>query len=315
MRIIFFGTSEFARDPLRGLIGTDQEIRAVVTQPDRPKGRGRKLLPPPVKLVAQEAGLLVKQPEDPNSKEFIEELEELRPEAIVVVAYAHKLGPRLLKLPDHGCINIHPSLLPLFRGAAPINWAIIRGEKRTGVTIMRMNERFDAGEVLMQEGTDIGESETAGDLSVRLSSLGSALLVKTLAALERNEITPERQDENSVTKAPRITKADCEVDWSRTALEICNLVRGLHPKPGAFTYFRDKVIKLSGSVVSTHEGEAEPGRIVDLDGGVHVMTGQGVLNLQYVQPEGKREMSWTDFKNGFRPQVGEKFGDKRSQIS
>ena len=311
MRIVFFGTSEFALEPLRSLLATDHDIIAVVTQPDRPSGRGRKLSPPPVKEVALASGLSIRQPEDPNTEEFIAELKGLKPETIVVVAYAHKLGARLLEIPDNGCINIHPSLLPLFRGAAPVNWAIITGETKTGVTIMRMNERFDAGEILMQEGVDILEDETAGDLSARLSKLGASLLTKTLEALAKDELEPETQDENRVTRAPRITKADCEVDWSKSGVEIHNLMRGLYPKPGAFTYFRDKVIKLSKGQLSSQGGEAEPGEIVGVTDGIHVMTGQGVLNLLIVRPEGKREMSWTDFRNGFRPQVGERFGGKR----
>jgi methionyl-tRNA formyltransferase len=252
------------------------------------------------------------QPEDPNSPAFLNELTELEPEAFVVAAYAHKLGADLLGLPVFGCINIHPSLLPLYRGAAPVNWAIIRGEKRTGITIMKMNERFDAGEILMQQGVDIGEDETAGELSRRLSTLGSDLLLKTLKGIELGTIEPRVQDESRATRAPRIGKSDCRVDWSESALEIKNLVRGLNPRPGAFSHFRGKVIKLLRTEVLSREGRDEPGKIVGLESGIMVMTGDGVLGLISLQPEGKREMSWSDFKNGFRPELGEEFGGSSS---
>jgi methionyl-tRNA formyltransferase len=310
MKIVFFGTSEFGEKPLRGLMEAGHKILAVVTQPDRPGRRGRSLLPPPVKKVAQASGLPVRQPEDPNSAQFVEELAGLGVELVVVAAYAHKLGPGLLELPAYGCINIHPSLLPLYRGAAPVNWAIIRGEKQTGVTIMKMNERFDAGEILAQEVVEIGEDESAGELSDRLSALGRTLLLSTISAIERGEITPRSQDDEKATKAPRIRKADSEVDWSRSAAEIRDLIRGLYPRPGAYSHFRDKIIKFSKAEVLSQAATGEPGEIVGLDCGIEVSAGDRVISLLRVQPEGKREMSWKDFRNGFRPEVGERLGGR-----
>jgi methionyl-tRNA formyltransferase len=308
MKIVFFGTSEFAKEPLKGLAATEHEVVAVVTQPDRPGGRGMRLVWPAVKRAAQSLGIPVTQPEHPNSEEFFHELEGLAPEVIVVVAYAHKLGPELLGLPPFGCINIHPSLLPLYRGAAPVNWAIIRGETQTGVTIIKMNERFDAGEILMQDLVEIGDNESAGELSARLSTLGRDMLIKTLADMEKGRSVPRRQDEERATRAPRIQKADREVDWSRSAVEVRNLLRGLHPKPGAFSYFREKVLKLAEAKVTALKTPGEPGEIVGIDDGIKVSTGDGVVSLLRLQPEGKREMSWIDFKNGFGPVVGERLG-------
>lgn len=308
MRLVYFGTSEFAEEPLRRLLKTGAQVAAVVTQPDRPKGRGRKLQPPPVKMIAQESGLEIEQPEDPNSDSFVSRIEKYEPDAIVVVAYAHKLGPRLLGLPKKGCLNVHPSLLPLYRGAAPVNWAIIKGEKVTGVSIIRMNERFDAGEILMQESIGIGEDETAGELSVRLSKLGSELLVRVLEAIQQGSMEGIDQKEAEVTRAPRIKKSDCEVEWSKTAVEIKNLVRGLYPRPGAFSYYRDRLIKLARTDALMGDVEQRPGEILRTDNGIDVASGNGVVRLLSLQPEGKREMSWVDFKNGFRPQPGDRFG-------
>ena len=308
MRLVYFGTSEFAEEPLRRLLKTGAQVVAVVTQPDRPKGRGRKLQPPPVKIVAQESGLNIEQPEDPNSDSFVSTVEEYEPDAIVVVAYARKLGPRLLGVPKKGCFNIHPSLLPLYRGAAPVNWAIIKGEKVTGVSIIKMNERFDAGEILMQESIEIGDDETAGELSVRLSSLGSELVVKALEAIQRGSLEGTAQEEAEVTRAPRIKKSDCEVEWSKTAVEIKNLVRGLYPKPGAYSYYRDKLIKLASANALTEDVDQKPGEIVRTVDGIDVASGNGIVRLLSLQPEGKREMSWVDFKNGFKPLPGDRFG-------
>lgn len=308
MRLVYFGTSEFAEEPLRRLLKTGAQVVAVVTQPDRPKGRGRKLQPPSVKIVAQESGLDIEQPEDPNSDSFVSAIEKYEPDTIVVVAYAHKLGPRLLGLPQRGCFNIHPSLLPLYRGAAPINWAIIKGEKITGVSIIKMNERFDAGEIMMQDSIEIREDETAGELSVRLSNLGSELMVRVLEAIQQGSVEGTAQDETKVTKAPRIKKSDCDVVWAKTAVEIKNLVRGLYPRPGAYSYYRDKLIKLARANALTEVVEQEPGEILRTDNGIEVASGNGVVRLLSLQPEGKREMSWVDFRNGFRPLPGDRFG-------
>lgn len=309
MRVVYLGTSEFAEEPLKALLNSDHQILAVVTQPDRPKGRGRKLLPPPVKILAQESGLKIEQPSDPNSDAFVSKLEKLEPDVIVVAAYAHKLGSKLLQLPARGCINIHPSLLPLFRGAAPINWAIIKGEKKTGISIMRMNERFDAGEILKQKPADIGDDETAGELSERLSRLGAELLLETLEAIESGGIEGKKQEEDKVTRAPRIKKSDCEVVWSRTAVEIRNLIRGLYPRPGAYSYYRSKIVKLARARALPQDAKGEPGEIVATDGGIVVAAGRGMVSLLSLQPEGRREMSWIEFKNGFRPRVGGRFGE------
>jgi methionyl-tRNA formyltransferase len=307
MRVVYFGTSEFAEEPLRRLLAGGHRVLALVTQPDRPKGRGRTLSAPAIKAIAERSGLEVDQPDDPNSEEFVKALRELGPDAIIVTAYAHKLGTSLLEVPKHGCINIHPSLLPLYRGAAPVNWAIINGERMTGVTIIRMNERFDAGEILMQESVDIGDEETAGELSLRLSRLGSELLLSALERIEEGTIEAVSQDEKKASRAPRISRSDCQVNWSRSAVEITNLVRGLNPKPGAFTIFRRKIVKLARARALSRDVPGEPGEIVAFDEGIEVATGKGVASLLILQPEGGREVSWIDFKNGMKPQTGEKF--------
>ncbi len=315
MKIVYFGTSEFAEEPLRRLLAGGHRVLALVTQPDRPKGRGRVLSAPPIKAIAQRSGLRVDQPADPNSDESVRAMRELEPDAIVVAAYAHKLGSSLLEVPKHGCINIHPSLLPLYRGAAPVNWAIMNGEKRTGVTIIRMNERFDAGEILMQKGVEIGDEETAGELSLRLSKLGSELLLSTLERIEEGTIAPVSQDEEKASRAPRISRSDCQVNWSRSALEIANLVRGLSPKPGAFTLFRGKVVKLARVGALSRNAEGEPGEIEAISDGIQVAAGKGVVSLLTLQPEGGRELSWVDFKNGMKPRPGEKFENEVCGIS
>jgi methionyl-tRNA formyltransferase len=308
MKLVYLGTSEFAEEPLRKLVLAGHHVLAVVTQPDRPKGRGRKLLPPPVKVAAHKLGLEVLQPEDPNSDSFVSKLEGLKPDVMVVTSYGHKLSPKLLGVPSKGCINIHASLLPRYRGAAPVNWAIINGEKKTGISIIRMNEKIDAGEILKQDSIQIGDDETAGELSASLSSLGSQVLLLVLSEVEHGTARGIRQDDGIVTKAPKIKKGDCEVQWTRSAAEIRNLVRGLYPKPGAYTSYKGRVMKLARAVVSSKHLAGEPGNIAGFQDGIEVITGDGALSLLSLQPEGKREMTWLEFKNGFRPAIGERFG-------
>jgi len=305
------GTPEFACPSLLALTGKNHEVVSVVTQPDRPKGRGRALSPSPVKEVALSLGLPILQPENPKVESFIEEVRRLKPELIVVVAYGHILKKEILEIPSRGCVNLHPSLLPKLRGPAPIPWAIIRGEKETGVTTFFLNERMDAGEIILQKTTPIGEEEDAGELSARLAKMGAELLAETLDLIEKGRAPRTIQEESQVTYAPKLRKEDSILDWKNGARELANLIRGLSPEPGAYTFFREEPLKiLKGKVETVFPPSFTPGVIIKVDrNGVYLQTGEGVLALREVQPRGKRIMQIGDFINGYRPQIGEKMGD------
>lgn len=305
------GTPEFACSSLLALTEKNHEVISVVTQPDRPKGRGRTLSPSPVKEVALSLGLSLLQPEDPKAESFIEELRRFAPELIVVVAYGHILKKEILEIPSRGCINLHPSLLPKLRGAAPIPWAIIRGEKETGVTTFFMNERMDAGEIILQKITPIGEEEDAGGLSARLAKMGAELLAETVDLIEKGRAPRTVQDESQVTYAPKLKKEDSILDWKKGARDLVNLIRGLSPEPGAYTLFRGEPLKiLKGKVETVFSSSFTPGVIIKVErNGIYLQTGDGFLVLKEVQPSGKRILQIGDFINGYRPQIGEKMGD------
>ena len=244
MKIVFMGTPDFALASLDKLIDGGYEIAAVVTQPDRPKGRGKKLTPPPVKERALGAGLRVLQPERVKDSGFIEALKELSPDIIIVVAYGQILPEEIINLPAMGCINVHASLLPKYRGAAPINWCIINGESRTGVTTMYMDKGMDTGDILLQRETEIGENETAGELHDRLAALGADLLLETLEGLQRNEVERKAQDHSAATYAPQLDRETGRVDWNSDAKSIYNLIRGTNPWPGCYTVYKGERMKL-----------------------------------------------------------------------
>jgi methionyl-tRNA formyltransferase len=316
MKLVFVGTSEFAVPSLRAVVERKHAVSRVVTQPDRPRGRGQKAGPPPVRVAAVELGLPVMQPEDVNAPAAVEEIREEAPEAIVVVAFGQKIGEALLRLPAHGCLNVHASLLPRFRGASPVHHAIISGEKLTGVSIIRLAERMDAGDVLASEETAIGPDETAGELSARLSEIGAKLLAKTLGGLRKGTVKPMRQDESKATYARKLTKADGEINWRRPAPQIKDLVRGFSPWPGAHTTMRSvdgrtqlRVTILRSEAELNGGPRAEPGRVVEVTkSSIRVATGKGYLRVLALQPAGKRTMTASEFIRGYRPGVGDWFG-------
>jgi len=301
MRIIFFGTPSFAIPALNALLHAGEEVIAVVTQPDKRKGRDRLLSPPPVKEAAVEKGIQVRQPINFKDTSFLDELNSLKPDLIVVVAYGKILPLRILSLPVHGCINIHASLLPKYRGAAPIQWAIIKGEKRTGITTMLMDEGLDTGDILLQEETDISSDDTADTLGNRLSEIGASLLIKTIKQLKNGSLHPVPQT-GPPSYAPPLRKEDGRIDYTSPAEDIRNMVRGMNPWPCAYCYLNGERIKITK--VGVLEGSGLPGRIEKAGDEFIVGTGAGLLSIIELQPEGKRLMTARDFLGGRRLTAG-----------
>jgi methionyl-tRNA formyltransferase len=307
-RAIFFGTPEFAVPCLRALCEL-ADVVLVVTQPDRPAGRGLKLAPPPVRTFALERGLSVVQPTKVRTPEFAASLRALEADVALVVAYGRILPAAVLQAPRLGCVNVHASLLPGLRGAAPIQWAIVRGEPRTGVCLMQMDEGMDTGPVLSCAALDIGPEETAGELTLRLSQLGAELVGKDLPRYLRGELTPQPQDHARATLAPMLDKEHGRVDFGRSAREVHDLVRGFSPRPGAYTYLEGQRVKLHRVRVLAAGGiHAQPGEIVRADRhAIEVACGAGVIAIEELQPEGKRRMSAAEFCAGSRLQAGARF--------
>jgi methionyl-tRNA formyltransferase len=300
------GTPAFAVPPLRSLMTAGYEVAGVVTRVDKPAGRGRKLAAPAVKTAAEQAGIGVLQPRRVREPESVSAIRALGPEVIVVAAYGQILPREILSLPKFGCINIHASLLPAYRGAAPINWAIINGEERSGISIMQMDEGMDTGAVLMQDSIPIAPDDTAGTLSEKLSLLGSTLIVDALDRLQRGSLHPVPQDGRLATIAPLLKKEDGRIDWRLSAARIHDRVRGLSPWPGAFGILDGKLIKLIATAVLG--GTEEPGTMaLQGDGRLVVGTGGGLLQIVALQPEGKRPMSAAEFLRGHRGLAGRKF--------
>jgi methionyl-tRNA formyltransferase len=308
MRLVYMGTPQFAVPPLNALRVAGHEIAGVFTRTDKPSGRGRVLTAPPVKIAAREAGFPVHQPRRVRDPETVALLRELNPEAIIVAAYGQILPPEILALPKYGCINIHASLLPSYRGAAPINWAIIRGDANTGITIMQMDAGMDTGAILLQESMPIDRKDTAGTLTEKLSQLGAKLIIASLDRIGSGMLVPSAQDAARATMAPLLKKEDGLIDWTLPALEIHNRVRGLSPWPGAYTFFGGKLIKIIESEV--RQGSGEPGVLTD-EGGkqLSVGTGAGMLGILSIQPEGKKPMTAEEFLRGHRGVAGKKFGN------
>jgi methionyl-tRNA formyltransferase len=306
------GTPEFAVPSLRKLIEAKHEIIAVFTQPDRPMGRKQVVTPPPVKVFAAEHGLEIHQPVKIKTGAARLEFEPLFKEADagVVAAYGRILPDWMLNAPRHGCVNVHSSLLPKYRGAAPINWAVARGERETGVTIMLMDAGLDTGPVLLRRATAIGDEETAAELTPRLAELGAESLIEALSKLDRGEITPEPQDDAGATLAPILKREDGEVDWTMTAAEIFNRLRGFTPFPGCHTFYNGHRLEIVKARVEPGACEIEPGVVceTDRDGFVAACGGATRLRITEVQPEGKRAMPARDFLNGARLQAGAKLG-------
>jgi methionyl-tRNA formyltransferase len=309
MKLVFCGTPQFAVPSLERLAAAGFQVQLVVTQPDRPQGRGMELTAPPVKQSAQKLGLAVIQPEKiKKNEEFKSQLTALQPEAIIVVGYGRIIPPWMLELPRYGNINVHASLLPKYRGAAPVQWAIAQGETVTGVTTMLLNEGLDTGDILMQRKIAIHQ-DTSVELSPKLAELGADLLVETLQGLEQQRIAPMPQDHAQATLAPILRKEDGQIDFDRSAEEIYNRFRGFQPWPGAFTRFRGKGFKFVNVRPAGTVGKISPGEVHIVDGNLFVPCGAGtILQLLQVQPEGKKTMTAREFINGYHPAAGERLG-------
>jgi methionyl-tRNA formyltransferase len=309
MRLVFMGTPETAVPTLARCLADGHEVVAVWTQPDRPAGRGNKLTPPPVKKFALAHGFDVYQPRKIKTEEARELFESHDADACIVVAYGRILPPAYLRAPRRGCINVHFSLLPKYRGAAPVNWAIVRGESVSGVTTMLIDEGLDTGHLLMQRATEIGETETAPQLLERLAPLGAELLGETLRSID--EIEPQPQHETEATLAPMLRREDGKIDWTCEAVEIVRRVRGFQPWPNAYTQFRNqRLIIWNARQALTSAGQLQPGEVSRAVGDEWlVVCGAGtLLHLLEVQLEDKRRMSARDFLNGFHVRVGEGLG-------
>lgn len=308
MRIVFMGTPDFAVPTLEALIGAGHELAAVVTQPDKPKGRGKAVLMTPVKERALECGIPVYQPKRVREPEFLDVLRKLNPDVIVVVAFGQILPREILTLPPFGCVNVHASLLPKYRGAAPIQWAVIDGETVSGVTTMQMNEGLDTGDILEQEEISLDPEETGGSLFEKLASLGGKMILSTLKGLEDGSIIPRAQGEMTTPYAKMLTKAMGEIDWSMDAASIERLVRGLNPWPSAYTYVDGKTLKIWKARVEAGEAGNEPGQVRVTKDRLLVETGNGVLSILELQLEGKKRMEAAAFLRGFSIETGRKFG-------
>ena len=311
MKLVFCGTPRFAVPTLEALLAAGHEVPLVVTQPDRPVGRAQELVAPPVKQAALSAGLAIAQPERiRNNEEFRALLEAIVPDAIIVVAYGRIIPPWMLALPRYGCINLHASLLPKYRGAAPIQWAVAEGETVTGNTTMLLEEGLDTGPILLQEEVAIAPEQTAADLFEALAVHGAPLVVKTLAGLEANTITPQVQNHARATLAPILTRDDGRIDFAaRTAKQIADRWRGFQPWPGAFTALNGKKLIVHKLALAERIGDGEPGVVVVNAGGMLVACAQGTwLELEEVQLEGKKRMSAAEFLRGFQVRTGARLG-------
>lgn len=311
LRIVFCGTPAFAVPSLRHLIAKpDFHVEAVVTQPDRPRGRGQETASSPVKDAAVAAGIPVYQPEKIKSEEAYDYFKRLAPDVVVIIAYGQIISQRLIDIPRLGWINLHASLLPKYRGAAPINWAIVNGETHTGVTSMQIDAGLDTGPILLRRDTDIGPDETAPELAARLAELGAPLIAETLRKLDRSEIAPVAQDNSQATFAPILKKDDGRIDWSLSARKIYNRIRGLQPWPGAFTTFRGKNCQIWGKPLKPISAGGTPGVLLPTrEDGLLVICGGGtVLRVERVQLEGRSRVTDGEFMNGARIVPGEPFG-------
>lgn len=307
--VVFMGTPDFAVPCLEMLCHEEYQIKAVITQPDRPRGRGQKLVVSPVKACAEKHDLPILQPQKIKTDEFESILEELAPDLIVVVAFGQILSKRILDIPRLGCINVHASLLPKYRGAAPLHWSVINGETKTGVTTMFMDEGLDTGDMLLTAEMDITEETTTGEVHDTLQSMGADVLKETIDQLVAKTAVRRKQDHEAATYAPLLTKELERIDWTKSARAIHNLIRGLDPWPGSYTILRGKRLKLWRSEVVEAITKASAGTILGIEGErILVATGDGVLALTSVQPEGKKRMVAGDFARGHQIQSGEILG-------
>ena len=308
MRIVFFGTPAFAVPFLRTLLESGEEVIALITQGDKKRGRDRMPFSPPLKESAMRYGIRVLQPTNIKDPAFFRELSAMKPEIIIVVAYGMILPSSILNLPPYGCVNVHASLLPKYRGAAPIQWALLNGEKKTGVTTMSMNEGLDTGPILLQEETEIADEDNTETLSEKLSDLGVSLLMKTVRGLKDSSLKPLPQV-GTPSYAPPLKKEDGRIDWSKGAAEIFNFVRGMYPWPCAYCYFGKERIKIISAKIV--QGSGIPGRVEKVSKKeLLVGTGEGLISIIELQPEGKRPMAASAFLQGRKIREGSYFDER-----
>ena len=306
MKILFMGTPGPAAQCLKALIDKGHDITAVITQPDRGKGRGLEISKPPVKVDAEENHIPVHQPEDIKDRSAIELVKKIGPELIVVVAYGKIIPEEIINAPRYGSINVHASLLPKYRGAAPIQWAIINGDKKTGITIQKVAYKLDSGDIILQEEVNIDGSDNTVTLTSKLFIVGARLLVKAIEQIEKGKARNVKQDESKVTHAPLLKKETGLIDWNKTSRELFNLIRGCYPWPGAFTYYKGKILKIIKAEQKAMEGGAE-GKILEVvkNKGFVVGTGEGALLITEVQPESGKKMSAWEFLAGHELKAGD----------
>lgn len=308
MKVVFMGTPDFAVGTLEEIVKAGHEVAAVVTQPDKPKGRGKTLMPTPVKEAALKYAIPVYQPLKVRAEEFVKVLEEIAPDIIVVAAFGQIISKEILELPKYGCINVHASLLPAYRGAAPIQWAVINGDKESGVTIMQMDEGLDTGDMLLKTEVPITEEETGESLHDKLAKAGAALCVETLAKLQEGSIIPEKQGESPTAYAKMLDKKLGNIDWTKSAVEIERLVRGLNSWPSAYTYWNKKVVKIWKASVTDENSNEQAGTVVKVEkDGFYVQTGNGLLKVLELQIPGKKRMDAGAFLRGYTIEPGEVF--------
>ena len=299
MKILFMGTPEFAKENLKALCEDGgNEIVGVISQPDKPQGRHMELIPTPVKAYALSQGISVYQPETLKDNAILPLLRELAPELIVVVAYGKILPEYVLNFPKYGCVNMHASLLPRFRGAAPIQRAVMAGDKITGITAMYMEKGLDTGDMIMKAEIEIGEEQTSGELHDALAELGGKVLLETVGLIKNGDVKAEKQDDSKATYAHMLTKAEGEIDWSKSAQEINNRVRGLNPWPMAFTFLGGKRIVIDRVTIA--EGSGEPGEVISAEGALVVACGEGAVEIDSLKPEGKKKMPVSEYLRGHK---------------
>jgi methionyl-tRNA formyltransferase len=307
VRVLFWGTPEFAAPALRGLIGEGFEVVGVVTQPDKPQGRSREIIPSPVKQIAVDEEIPVFQPRNARDPELIEKLKALKPDISIVVAYGHILPQVIIDLPPMGTLNIHASLLPELRGAGPIQAAIRQGLTETGVSLMRVVKELDAGPVILQKETEIFDDETFGELQMRLAELGALTLIEALTLVSLGKAKEKPQDDSRATYAPKVTRDSSRIDWNQSALEISRLIRASDPKPGAFTKTPKGDVKLFGPKVM--DGiKGEPGEVLKVMGELVIACGLDAVRISEVQPSGKKRMSAHEWARGRGPAIGDRYG-------
>ena len=312
MKIIYMGTPDFAVGPLQALVEAGHEITAVVTQPDKPKGRSSQLVPPPVKAYALTQNLTVLQPEKIKTPEAVEELKKYEADLFVVAAFGQILSKEILDMPKYGWINIHASLLPKYRGAAPIQWSIIDGEKETGVTIMQMDVGLDTGDILTQKVVPIADDDTGESLFDKLCVAGSELLLETIPQIEAGTLSPRKQDEAKSTYAKMLRKELGNIDFNKSAKEIWYLVRGLNSWPSAYTYYNNKTMKIWRAEPVAENSDLPVGTLVKKDKeSIYVQTGEGMLRILEIQLEGKKRMSVKDFMLGHSFETGVMFESEK----